>query len=68
MNQNGLTLINWNLNGVFDNNTPLAHLTFNKIGNESESIIISNESIIRNSNNEDIQVDSLYRAYIEVDK
>ena len=41
-------------------------LAFNKIGNELVDIIIYEESILRNSNNEDIQIDSFYNGRIEV--
>jgi len=41
-------------------------LSFNKIGNELVDIIIYEESILRNSNNEDIQIDSFYNGRIEV--
>ena len=66
LNEGGMTIINWNLNGEFEGNIPLAHLTFNKIANVSADIIIYEESILRNSNNEDIQIDSFYNGRIKV--
>ena len=66
LDEGSVTLINWNLNGEFEGNIPLAHLTFNKIANVSTDIIINEESVLRNSNNEDIQIDSFYNGRIEV--
>jgi len=66
LDEGSLTLVDWNINGGFEDNTPLAHLTFNKIGNVSADIIIYEESLLRNSNNEDIQIDSFYNGRIEV--
>ena len=66
LDEGSLTLVNWNLNGEFEGNIPLAHLTFNKIAHVSADIIIYEESILRNSNNEDIQIDSFYNGRIQV--
>jgi hypothetical protein len=61
-----MTLVNWNINGGFEDNTPLAHLSFTKLGNESEDIIIyDGGTILRNSNNENINIDSFYNGRIE---
>jgi len=61
-----MTIINWNINDEFDENIPLTHLSFNKIGNVPVDIIIYEGSILRNSNNEDIQINSFYNGRIEV--
>jgi len=67
LNEGRMTIVNWNINGEFDGNTPLAHLSFNKIGNElADTIFVLSESILRNGNNEDIQIDSFYNGRIEV--
>jgi len=66
LNEGGMTIINWNINDEFDENIPLTHLSFNKIGNVPVDIIIYEGSILRNSNNEDIQINSFYNGRIEV--
>ena len=67
LDEGSMTLVNWNINGIFEDNTPLAHLSFTKLGNESEDIIIyDGGTILRNSNNENINIDSFYNGRIEV--
>ena len=67
LNEDGITIINWNINSEFDVNIPLAHLSFNKIGNElTDTIFVSSGSVLRNSNNENINIDSFYNGRIEV--
>ena len=67
LDEGSMTLVNWNINGGFEDNTPLAHLSFTKLGNESEDIIIyDGGTILRNSNNENINIDSFYNGRIEV--
>jgi len=67
LDEGSMTLVNWNINGVFEDNTPLAHLSFTKLGNELEDIIIDDVgTILRNSNNENINIDSFYNGRIEV--
>ena len=60
-----LTLVNWNINGDFGENMPLAHLSFTKLGNDSEEIIIyDGETILRNSSNEKINIDSFVNGRV----
>jgi hypothetical protein len=60
-----ITILNWNINGDFNLDSPITQLSFNRLRNEDTEIIISS-AILRNSNNEDIQIDSFYNGRIEV--
>ena len=65
LNDSLITILNWNINGDFNLDSPIAQLSFNRLRNEDTEIIISS-AILRNSNNENIQIDSFYNGRIEV--
>ena len=60
-----ITILNWNINGDFNSDIPIAQLSFNRLRNEHTEIIISS-AILRNSNNEDIDVDYYFNGIIEM--
>jgi len=59
-----ITILNWNINGDFNSDSPIAQLSFNRLRNEDTEIIISGYTL-RNSNNDDIPVDYVFNGIIE---
>ena len=67
LDDNRITILNWNINGDFNSDGPMVQLTFNPIGNMDSEISIT-VATLRNSNNEDINIDSFYNGKIEVEE
>ncbi|MBC8257207.1 MAG: hypothetical protein H8E85_07870 [Candidatus Marinimicrobia bacterium] len=65
LDEDRITILNWEINGDYNNLNALVQLSFNRIGQASTEIIIS-DATLRNSNNEDINIESFYHGQIEV--
>ena len=65
LDDNRITILNWNINGDFNTDSPIAQLSFNRLRNEDTEIIISGYTL-RNSNNDDIPVDYFFNGIIEM--